>query len=109
MHPAAAFFLIVLAMQAVFVAAVILLVGRRFPARIRLYRWVAPAAVPMLLFMLVSYAYVTEYLGILQITGGTFDPVRLAPLGRFAIGYGVLWLIGVLFAGMLIRLVLRRR
>jgi hypothetical protein len=32
----------------------------------------------------------------------------LTPLGPIAIGYAVLWLIGVLWAGMLIRLVLRR-
>ena len=47
MDPAAAFFFIVLVLQAVFVAALVLLVGRRFPARLRLYRLVAPAAVPI--------------------------------------------------------------
>ncbi len=107
MNPAAAYFLVALALQAVFTTAVILLVARRFPARVRLYRWVAPAAVPLMLYTLVSYAFVRAYLDFLDQLGRPFEVTMLAPLGRFAIGYGVLWLIGVLLAGLLIRFVRR--
>jgi len=109
MDAGAAFFFTVLALQAVFTAAVVLLVGRRYPARIGVYRWVAPAAVPILLFGLVAYAFITNYLAYLDQTVRPFDVTKLAPLGPFAVAYGILWLIGVLFGGMLIRLVLRRR
>ncbi len=109
MNPASAFFLLVLVMQAVFTTAVILLVGRRFPARLRLYRWVAPAAVPILLFIMVVYSFVSTYLRFIAIQQRAFDVSMLTPLGPIALGYAVLWLIGVLWAGMLIRLVLRRR
>jgi hypothetical protein len=107
MNPATAYFFVALSLQAVFTAAVIVLVARRYPARVRLYRWVAPAAVPLMLFTLVSYAFVRATLDFLSQVGRPFDATMLAPLGRFAIGYGVLWLIGVLVAGLLIRLVRR--
>jgi hypothetical protein len=96
-------------MQAVFTASVVLLVGRRFPARLPVYRWVAPAAVPILLFTLIVYSFISTYLGFLEAMKRPFELAMLAPLGPIAIGYGVLWLVGVLFAGMLIRLVLHRR
>jgi hypothetical protein len=107
--PAAAFFIVVLVMQAVFTASVILLVGRRFPARLRLYRWVAPAAVPVLMFALIAFSFVSTYLHALDTLRRPFEPAMLAPLASIALGYAVLWLAGVLFAGMLIRLVLRRK
>lgn len=109
MNPAAAFFAIVLSLQAVFTAAVVLLVGRRFPARLKLYRWVAPAALPFLMFLFVCYSFLSGYLAFLKQTGLPFDTSALGQIGKFAIAYGILWLIGVLFAGILIRLVLRRR
>ncbi|WBO21426.1 hypothetical protein [Sphingomonas abietis] len=109
MNPATSYFLIVLALQAAFTAGLILLVGRRFPARLRLYRWIAPAPVPILFFLLVVYAFVGTYVQFLHDTGMPFKASMLLPIGRFAIAYAVLWLIGLLFAGMLIRLVFRRR
>jgi hypothetical protein len=108
MNPATAFFIVVICMQLVFTASTVLLVGRRFPARLPLYRWLAPAAVPMLLFVLVAYSFVSTYLRFLDIQKRPFEVSMLAPLGPIAIGYAVLWLVGVLLAGMLIRLVLRR-
>ncbi|WP_019833020.1 hypothetical protein [Sphingomonas sp. PR090111-T3T-6A] len=104
MNPAAAFFFVVLALQAVFVAALVLLVGRRFPARLKLYRLVAPAALPILLWGMASLAYLQSRreMGLPQ------DMISYEPVVRFFLGYGILWLIGVLWATMLIRWTRRR-
>jgi hypothetical protein len=107
--PATAFFIVVVVMQVVFTTSVILLVGRRLPARLRLYRWVAPAAVPILMFALIAFSFVSTYLHFIEIEKRPFDATMLVPLGPIAVGYGVLWLVGVLLAGMLMRLVLHRR
>ncbi len=104
MDPAAAFFFVVVTLQAVFVAALILLVGRRFPVRLKLYRFVVPAALPILLWALASLAYWRA----LQEAGLPPDMISYAPIVRFFIGYGVLWLVGVLWATMLIRWTRRR-
>jgi hypothetical protein len=109
MTPASAFFVTVLALQAVFTAAIVILVGRRYPARLRLYRWLAPAAVPVLLVVLVSVSFAASYSRFRAQAGAAFDINLFSPLVRIVLAYAVLWLIGVLFAGMLIRLVLRRR
>ncbi len=99
MDPAAAFFFVVLALQAVFVAALVLLVGRRFPARLKLYRFVAPAALPILLWALASLAYLQSR----HEAGLPPDMISYEPVVRFFLGYAILWLIGVLWATMLIR------
>jgi hypothetical protein len=99
MDPAAAFFFVVLALQAVFVAALVLLVGRRFPARLRLYRFVAPAALPILLWGMASLAYLQSR----HEAGLPPDMISYEPVVRFFLGYAILWLIGVLWATMLIR------
>lgn len=104
MNPAAAFFFVVLALQAVFVAALILLVGRRFPARLPLYRLIAPAALPILLWALASLAYWRA----LYEEGLPPDMISYGPIGRFFVGYAILWLVGVLWATMLIRWTRRR-
>jgi hypothetical protein len=93
---AASFFFVILALQAVMTAAVILLVGRRFPKRLRVYRFVAPAALPLLLFAMVAFA---------AVTGGDASGPNLA---RIFLAYAVLWLFGVIFATMLIRWTQRR-
>jgi hypothetical protein len=90
MNPASTFFFTVLALQAVFTAAMVLLVGRRFPARLKVYRFVAPAALPILLFALVAFAAAS-------------GPNLL----RIFLSDAVLWLVGVLFGSLVIRL--RRR
>jgi hypothetical protein len=100
MAPASAFFVTVLVLQAVFVLAVLLLVGRRFPRRLRLYRFVAPAALPILLFALASYAYVSVQTG----QGVPIETVPLAPITRLFLADGVLWLVGLLFGNLVIRL-----
>ena len=107
MDPAAAFFFVMVALQAVFVAALILLVGRRFPARLKLYRLVVPAALPILLWALASLAY-WRALSEEGLPPDMISYISYAPIVRFFIGYGVLWLVGVLWATMLIRWTRRR-
>jgi hypothetical protein len=104
MSPPAIFFFAVLASQLGFVAALLFLVIRRFPERLPVYRWIAPAAVPLLLFALATFAYVriTTSLGL------PVDKVPLEPVARLFLAYAVLWLVGVLFAGLLIRWMRRR-
>jgi NADH:ubiquinone oxidoreductase subunit 3 (subunit A) len=99
MDPAAAFFFVVLALQAVFVAALVLLVGRRFPARLKLYRFVAPAALPFLLWAMASLAYLQSR----HEAGLPPDMISYEPVVRFFLGYAILWLVGVLWATVLIR------
>jgi hypothetical protein len=98
--PAAVFFFAVLATQMLFTGVLVWLVARRFPARLRLYRFVAPAAVPLLLFGIVFAGFYSwahhEYA-----TG--FDTPSLAVLGRIFLAYGVLWLFGVIWASMIAR------
>ncbi len=103
MDPAAAFFFMVLALQVVFVAALVLLVSRRFPARLKLYRFVAPAALPILLWGMASLAYLQSR----REVGLPPDMISYEPVVRFFIGYATLWLVGVLFATMLIRWIRR--
>jgi hypothetical protein len=103
MDPAASFLLVVVSLQAVFVAAVILLIGRRFPKRIPVYRWVAPAALPMLLFLMATFAYVNIETG----QGIAVGSVELTPVLRLFLADATLWLLGVLFASLLVRLTRR--
>ncbi len=91
MDAAAGFFLAILGLQAVFTAAMMLLVGRRFPGRLKVYRFAAPAAVPALLFALVGFAAANG--------GAAGGP----GLGRVFLSDVVLWLTGVLFASLVIR------
>ena len=100
MDPAASFLLVVVSLQAVFVAAVILLIGRRFPRRIAAYRWVAPAALPVLLFLMATFAYIATETD----EGIGLDQVQLVPVLRLFLADATLWLLGVLFAGLLTRL-----
>ncbi|USI73075.1 hypothetical protein [Sphingomonas morindae] len=104
MDPAAAFFFTVLALQAAFTGAVVLLVGRRFPARLPVYRFVVPAALPLVLLVLLLVGYA----GANRSAGVAFGDIHWLPLGRFVLAYAVLWLVGVLFASLLLRLMRRR-
>ena len=94
-----------MALQAVFVAALILLVGRRFPARLPLYRFVVPAALPILLWALASLAYwraLTEE-GLPPDMISTAPIAPLLPRTMRSCGW-----CGVLWATMLIRWTRRR-
>jgi hypothetical protein len=95
-----AFFLLILALQAAFTGAVVVLVARRYPRRAGLYRFVAPAAVPMVLMLFVAHAYVQAF-------AGAGVPIVYGPLARIALAYLVLWLAGLLWATLLVRLVRR--
>jgi hypothetical protein len=101
MDPGAAFFFEILAFQFVLTAAVIALVARRFPRRLAAYRFIVPAAVPlmMLVLALVSYGAVMEAQGA--------RPEGMV-IVRLVLAYAVLWLAGVLLASMVIRWVRRR-
>lgn len=92
----ARFLWVALALQIVFSVAVTALVARRWPARARAYRLIAPAALPLLLLLLAGYA-----LWGLRVAQGL--RVDLASLGRMLLAYAVLWLIGVLAAGIVLR------
>ena len=103
MSPAAIYFLAVLATQIGFTVALLFIVVRRFPARVATYRFVAPAAVPILLFLIVSLAYV----GHMRAEGIPAGQVATAPIAQFFLAYAVLWLIGVVIASAVIRWVRR--
>ncbi|WP_419825088.1 hypothetical protein [Sphingomonas sp.] len=95
-----AFFLLILALQAAFTAAVVVLVARRYPARAGAYRFVAPAAVPIVLMLFVAHAYVQAF-------AQAGMPLSYGPLARIALAYLVLWLVGMVWATLLVRLVRR--
>lgn len=99
MSPAAIFFFAVLAAQAGFTIALMWIVARRFPARAASYRFIAPAPVPILLFLIVSLHYVESLKG----QGVPADRVATGPIAQFFLAYAVLWLIGVLLASAVIR------
>ena len=101
MNPDSAFFLEILAFQFVFTTAVIALIGRRFPRRVRRYRLIAPAAVPLMMATLAIFSYVT----VMREHGATPETETIA---RLVLAYMVLWLAGVMLAGIVTRLVLRR-
>ena len=65
---------------------------------------VAPAALPILLWGMASLAYLQSRreMGLPQ------DMISYEPVVRFFLGYGILWLVGVLWATMLIRWTRRR-
>jgi hypothetical protein len=99
MTPAAAYFFVVLATQACFTIGLTWIVARRFPARAPTYRFVAPAAVPILLFLIVSISYVRG----LRLQGVPAEHVSATPIAQFFLAYAILWLIGVLLASAVIR------
>lgn len=99
MSPAAVYFFAVLATQALFTAGLTWIVARRFPARVKTYRFVAPAAVPVLLFLIVSLSYV----GHMKAMGLTPSHMPPGPIAQFFMAYAILWLIGVLLASAVIR------
>jgi hypothetical protein len=101
--PAAIYFFVVLATQAFFTVGLMWIVARRFPARVRVYRFVAPAAVPLFLFGIVSISFLSSYSEIRASAHVDFDPKMLRPLLNILLAYGVLWLIGLLLASMVIR------
>jgi hypothetical protein len=103
MSPAAIYFFVVLATQAFFTAGLMWIVARRFPARVRIYRFVAPAAVPLFLFGLVSLSFLGSYSELRTAAHSDFDLRALAPLLNIFLAYAVLWLIGVLLASAVIR------
>jgi hypothetical protein len=99
MSPAAIFFFVVLATQSLFTVGLMWIVARRFPARVQTYRFVAPAAVPILLFLIVSIHYVES----LKTQGVPLETIATGPIAQFFMAYAVLWLIGVLLASAVIR------
>jgi hypothetical protein len=99
MSPAAVYFFVVLATQAFFTAGLMWIVARRIPRRAQIYRFVAPAAVPILLFLIVSMSYVQG----MKAQGVTMDTIATAPIAQFFLAYAILWLIGVLLASAVIR------
>ena len=104
MDSASAFFMLALVLQAVFTAAVVLIVRWRFPRRLAVYRLIAPAAVPALLFALVAFAYASAR----SQAGLPLDAGGWETIARFGIAYIVLWIVGVLFASLVIRIAGRR-
>lgn len=95
MTPAAIFFFVVLATQFLFTGVLTWLVARRFPARIQLYRYLAPAAMPVLLLVLIIPAYVQTA----EESPASIDRLLWQVIGA----YGILWLIGILWASMIAR------
>lgn len=95
----AIFFFVVLATQAFFTAGLMWIVARRIPARTPSYRFLAPAPVPILLFLIVSLHYVES----LKAQGVPMDKIATGPIAQFFLAYAVLWLIGVLLASAVIR------
>jgi hypothetical protein len=96
---ATTFFLSVLLLQLGFTGALVWIVARRFPRRARLYRFVAPAAVPGLLFTIVA----ASFLAASREMGRRFLLTDAEALLRFFLAYFVLWLVGVVFASMIVR------
>jgi hypothetical protein len=99
MDPATTFFLSVLILQAGFTGALMFIVARRFPRRAALYRFVAPAAVPGLLFAIVT----TAFLSARREMGLRFGLTDAEAVLRFFLAYFVLWLVGMIFASMILR------
>jgi hypothetical protein len=99
MDPATTFLLSVLVLQAGFTGTLVWIVARRFPRRAALYRFVAPAAVPGLLFTIVT----TAFLSARRQMGQRFALTDAEAVLRFFLAYFVLWLVGVIFAGMIVR------
>jgi hypothetical protein len=99
MDPATTFFLSVLILQAGFTGALMFIVARRYPRRAALYRFIAPAAVPGLLFTIVTSAFVA---GRRQM-GQRFALTDAEAILRFFLAYFVLWLVGMIFASMIVR------
>ena len=102
MNAAAIFFLAVLSAQLLFTGVLIWIVARRLPARLKLYRFLAPAAVPILFCGVVIFGFLT-WAHHRYTTGYSVDGTSFAVLLRIVVAYGVLWLIGVLFASAVIR------
>jgi hypothetical protein len=99
MSPAATFFFVVLATQAFFTIGLMWIVARRFPARTPSYRFIAPAPVPIFLFLVVSLHYVES----LKAQGVPVSRIATGPIAQFFLAYAVLWLIGVILASAVIR------
>lgn len=95
----AAFFFIVLATQALFTVGLIWIVVRRFPKRVASYRFIAPAPVPVLLFLIVSLHYVES----LKAQGVPLDTIDKGPIAQFVMAYAILWLIGLILVSAVIR------
>ena len=89
MDASAGFFAMLLAFQLLLTAALVALVGRSRPAMLPLYRWLAPAALPVLMLVLIGSAALRGARGV--------------ALDRVVVSYLVLWLVGVLAAGLVIR------
>jgi len=103
MDPAALFFVILLLVQASFTGTIMWLVARRFPRRLPVYRFVAPAGVPLTMFVLVATSFLAGYDQYRAVNKARFDPAMLSPLGLIFLAYAVLWLIGVVIASAVIR------
>jgi hypothetical protein len=97
--PAAIFFFVVLAAQAFFTIGLIWIVVRRFPKRAASYRFIAPAPVPILLFLIVSLHYVES----LKAQRVPLETIDKGPIAQFFLAYAVLWLIGLILASAVIR------
>ncbi len=97
------FFLAILAVQLGFTGTLVWLVARRFARRLPLYRFVAPAGVPLLMFALVLFSFLNNYDALRAAPNEPFHPSDLSPLFPILLAYLVLWLVGILFASMVIR------
>ncbi len=97
------FFLLLLLVQASFTGTMVWLVARRFPRRLRVYRFVAPAGVPLLMFAMVASSFLASYDQFREANKLPFDAAMLSPLARIFLAYAVLWLIGVAIASAVIR------
>lgn len=99
MDPATTFFLSVLILQLGFTGSLLWIVARRFPRRARIYRFIAPAAVPGFLFAIVTIAFLAGR----RQSNGHLGLTDAEAVLRFFLAYVILWLVGMVFASMVVR------
>ena len=105
MDPAAQIFFLMLAAQFTFTGLLMWSVARRFPARLRLYRFVAPAPVPIFCFAMA----ITGFLAWMrQQHLPNWDEASTGIVLRMAVSYVVLWLVGVVWGSLIARWTRRR-
>jgi len=98
MNPDAILFFATVGAQLFFTGLLIWIVARRVPRRVRLYRFLAPAPVPLFFGGMAMLAFLSwPGRGILAAS------TEAGILARMVIGYLILWLVGVLWAGMIAR------
>jgi hypothetical protein len=87
------FFLLVLLAQTLFTAVIIFIVASWVPQRLPLFRFVAPTAIPLLLFAFAVWAWLAAV-----------SDATPRDIGRLALAHGTLWLCGLVWATVLMRL-----